>query len=303
MGTLSRDARSGLAALAFATLFAVAGCTSDGPPPQAGDCYDLVAGSWSQVEAVTATDLTPAPDASGDSLMYALPVRIRLEESLTSASDSSALRIMSIPPEALQLPHQFLAWRMAADTLVLLTSTGNGGTITHLLADSDGWAGTATTHEHTATRPIFRRPVQAARVGCESPPPVPASEGPLLPRTVELQSGALLSLGEPLPGGSTPIARSAMGVLVGDEPAGAWAGAEAVWIYLGRDSLIWTIRLRYPPGTRLESLIDTLETEYDLGGRTGDGRGGSWTNRTTTFRVASNAPPRVQLEDPRLRPR
>ena len=304
MGTLACDVRSILAAWVFPMSCAVAGCNPNEPPPQAGDCYDLVGGGWSQVRAAELAGVpTSAPDVSSDSLMFALPVRVRLEERLTSSSDLSALRVMSIPPEALQVPHHFLAWRTAADTLVLVTSTGNGGTMTHLLPSQGGWSGTATTLEHTEARPIFRRPVQASRVNCESPPPFPASDGLQLPRTVELASGALLSLGEPLPGAPTPVARSAMGILVADEPAGVWAGAEAAWVNLGRDSLIWAIRLRYPAGTRLGVMLDTLAAQYDLGARPTDGAGGYWTNRTTTFSVPSNDPPRVHLEDPRLRPR
>lgn len=284
-------------------------CAVDRSPPQIqpGSCYEVSTGAWTVVDSTRVDDGPAAPpDRRGDSLSYVFPVRVRLDSAAHEGTPGG--RVMTVPDEVLQVPHRYHWWRVSGDTLQLVLSTGYAGLMTRLLPDDTAWAGSAVTWSDGGGRPLFSRSVRLDPASCSSPAPVPASADRPLPRQIELATGALLAVGRSVPSGTRTSDGLYGNLLVEEATAGAWAGADSVFVRLSPDSLVRRIDVRYPPDHDLQALATMLEGEFGPARRSESRfllneprRSWRWSNRTTDVVVRESADGGiVQLEDPRF---
>ena len=167
-------------------------------------CYDVTEGEWVVEQTVPGEDMGLVPSELGyDSVDYQIPPRIQFagpSDRRFSATD------VVVPEGALPTPHRYPTGEIIGDSLVLVFSTGHVGVRATLARSGTGWAGTARTWVDHTPQQVSARPVELTQVPCDSPPPVSSDVMPPVPRTVELESGLAITLGEPLPASLETVA-------------------------------------------------------------------------------------------------
>lgn len=268
---------------------------------QTGECYDVTLGEWAAIDSTHTIDWPRPgpPDATGDSLIYAVPVRVRLDSVAHPHMLGRGQFVMTVPAEALQVPHSILTWRAEGDSLALVVSTGFAGTVTRLVRDGSGWLGSARTFSDVAGLLQFDRTVRLHRVVCDLPPTVPASAARPLLGSIDLASGKRLSLGAPLPAGVTTHRRPSGAMTVEDAVSERWMGTDTVVVRVDPDGRLTWIELRYKESFDLTPTLAFLQTEYGPGRQLGDARAWFWNNRTTRMSVRLDHRPSLTLADPR----
>ena len=153
---------------------------------QVAACYDAEVGPWTPVPGEINQELPP-PDTTADSLLYAFPPRIEIEENGT----------LRVPEGALRTAHDRLSWRSPReDSLIVhLGWKAYAGVNTQLLIDDEGWWGESRTWAHTPGQRRYSQPIRLRRVDCASVPPVRADEDRWVPLELELRSGMKILVG------------------------------------------------------------------------------------------------------------
>lgn len=266
-----------------------------------GSCYNIAAsGPWMPIDATAASPALrrPPPDQSDDSITFSVPTRIQL-----SGRPSRGGFTVEIPEGALQTPHRFRFWQMAADSLNLVFSTGFAGTRGNFGRSGSGWVGSLGTLSDQGGTQLYKRAFSLTQVDCNAPPPQPASLDRRLPRAIQLSSGQYLELGRALPAGISVVPRRLGALTVVAETAGLFAGADTVIALVNGEALVARVEVHYPSAFDLNGLVERIEAEFGPALSLGD-RGAGWLNRTTTaYAFPSSAPGqavRIILLDPRL---
>jgi hypothetical protein len=178
------------------------------------------------------------------------------------------------------------------------TVLGHPGTGGAFVEEGTAWRGSLHAFRYQGVT-AYERDFVLEPVGCETPPPVPASlDRPVL-RRVELASGAVLELGRPLPPGVDVERRPTGAWTVLAEAAGRFAGADTIIIVRPGldDAPVGWIELRTVDDLDLQPLLLGLIREFGAPRRR-EGGGVEWENRTTQFFIRN--PRRVVLIDPRI---
>ena len=184
-----------------------------------------------------------------------------------------------------------------------------------MIADGTGWRGEARSSGDVRPWPVQRRSIRLERTDCETMPAVTAADDPYIRRTVDLNDGQTLALGEFLPDRTDWTVRGSLGM---SRLAGAIAGqpfgdAVEVDVRLNDDNKIFYIGLRFSSDVTVSHLVDRLSDAMgpptdrsQEPGPSGPVDMASWRNRTTTLfisRYGPGSPVRLTVSDPLLRRR
>jgi hypothetical protein len=260
--------KSATAGLAVALPLIAAACA--GPPARdpaaahadALGCYDVGLGPWTEMEQdheVQPTD----PPPTDDSLTHVIPPRIQLSDQPPRYSDPDHPSwSAAAPPGALPVGQPDQGWSLDENGRLSL-GYGNGLSGFHgtLASIGDSWQGPmeATSDVGGITR--WQRQVTLSRVDCASPPPVTDASAWLLPRTVELEGGMILTLGERPPDGLPTYDRPDHAPGVAANTLGLFAGADTVVMVL-QDGRVGLIQMTFLPPATPDALLPRLSAAY-----------------------------------------
>lgn len=210
-------------------------------------CHDISVGEWH-----VAYDPDPTrPNEKPSSIVYLLPDRI--EFAAEDGDRRSRYAQITVPDGALPSMHSYASAWIADDTLRLSFGTGFSGISARLVRSGDGWAGTARTFVDYVSARLHARPIELRRVDCDSPPPISMNAMRPLARTVELEGGPVVTLGEPLPESLPTLPADAWSRFVVARTTGLFGTTDSIRITL-RDSydepdaeLVDRVELWYPP--------------------------------------------------------
>ena len=115
------------------------------------------------------------------------------------ASDTSSTEIV-VPEGALPSVHTIMSGQIVGDSLHVVFSTGYGGVSAVLGWTGDRWVGSAQTFvDYGPPFEFDAGPIEFTPVSCDLPPPVPVDAMLPITRSVALEGGLVITLGEPLP--------------------------------------------------------------------------------------------------------
>lgn len=267
--------------------------------PAVGSCYDIHVGPWESEQ--------DSPPTSPD---YEPPSRVQF--SGAQMDDRLPDRRLEVAPNALPSPHILAGWRVGGDALSVYWSDGYVGLSATLLPDGTGWEGEARSFGDVVPWPVERRSIRLDLADCDTMPAVTAADDPFIRRSVDLNGGQELALGESLPARSDWRIRGSRGR---SRMAGAIVGppfedAVEVDIRLNRDLIVRWIGLRFPRDVTVDDLIDRLAAamgsptnRFQERGTEGIMDMASWRNRTTSFwimRSGPDSPATIGMSDPRI---
>ena len=244
--------------------------------PQLTGCYDVTVGDW-VVESYPLFRLRriPVPSERGDSTDYEIPPRIEFAGPSDPPSSGTAI---VVPEGALPSVHGYMSGEIIGDSLDLGFSTGYGGVTARLVRSGDAWVGTARTFIDVSRYPVHARPITLTPVACDTPPPVSIDElRPPLARSVELEDGLVITLGEPLPEPleAKPESTRPAGTdsivtppwdwqLVTGRTRGLFGTTESIAVLLNRSQKVTHVRLRYRGAEAFAALDARLRVEYGV---------------------------------------
>lgn len=235
-----------LAALAAGTLAA-----QESPAGLTG-CYDI-----------TARDLL-TDDLVGSGLEHEIPRRIEFAGTYRGWSDRDSLRTAIVVPEgALPSVHHLMSGEIIGDSLHVGFSTGYGGVTAMLGWTGERWVGVAR-HFYDVGPPFEEDagPIELTPANCDSPPPIPVDVMLPITRSVELEGGLAITLGEPLPEtlGTTPE-RFTYKQVTG-RTTGLFAGTDSISVGLVEQWGVTQIRLHYTDPGAYSSAQTRLRRAY-----------------------------------------
>lgn len=303
--------------LVIATAIAGAGATgighaqlaaqdTSGKSAELTGCYDVTEGEWMVEETYPGEDAYPVPSEYGyDSVDYQIPPRIQFAG--PSDRRPSATQVV-VPEGALPTPHRYTTGEIIGDSLVLVFSTGHVGVRATLARSGTGWSGTSRTWVDHTPQQVNARPVELTRVPCDSPPPVSSDIMRAIPRTVELESGLAITLGEPLPSqletvGLEPdsVQRGSvrLPIRIVDRTRELFGTTDDISVDLTRDGLVRSIRIWYS-GAEDHATLEARLRSWD----TGRGEQALWNagdnlmavNRTTLLFLTASQGEGVEIE-------
>ena len=226
------------------------------PPTELTGCYDI-----------TAKDLL-TDDLVGSGLEHEIPRRIEFAGPVRGWDASDTLRTEIVVPEgALPSVHTSMSGEIIGDSLNVGFSTGHGGVTAVLGWTGDRWVGTA--HTFVDYGPPFRHdagPIELTPVGCDSPPPVSIDAMLPITRSVELEGGLAITLGEPLPEalGKTPE-RFTYNNVTG-RTTGLFAGTDSIAVGVVERWGVTQIRLHYADPGAYSNVETRLRRAYGVPG-------------------------------------
>lgn len=260
------------AILAVGTGLGSARLTAQEAPAELTGCYDITVGDWVVEKTVPGRDEPePLPSESPDSIYYEIPPRIQF------VSGGAGRTVIVVPEGAMPSVHRYRRSAIVGDSLRLSFSTAFTGVTARLVRSGAGWTGTARGFTDVVPYQVNARPITLLPVPCDTPPPVSVDETmPPLARSVELESGLVITLGEPLPeqleteaapprtverSGSLDTIPSNWLLVVG-RTRGLFGTTDSVAVLLNRSSEVGEIRLRYPGADSFERLDARLRDLY-----------------------------------------
>lgn len=232
-------------------------------PGELTGCYDI-----------TARDLL-TDDMVGSGLQSEIPRRIEFAGPFRGwgAGDTSRTEIV-VPEGALPSIHHLMSGEIVGDSLFVGFSTGYGGVTARLGWTGGRWVGVAR-HFYDVGPPFDddAGPIELTPASCDSPPP--ASVDAMLPitRSVDLEGGLVITLGEPLPS-VLGTATERFNMSVPGRTTGMFAGADSIQVSIVEPWGVTQVRLYYNPGarsdleTRLRRAYGDPETDPRWGHRT-----------------------------------
>ena len=244
--------------------------------PQLSGCYDVTVGDW-VVEGYPRFRLRriPVPSERGDSTDYEIPPRIEFAGPSDRPSSGTAI---VVPEGALPSVHGYMSGEIIGDSLDLGFSTGYAGVSARLVRSGDAWVGTARTFIDIGGYPVHARPITLTPVACDTPPPVSIDElRPPLARSVELEDGLVITLGEPLPepleaepestrpaGTDSIVTPPRDWQLVPGRTRGLFGTTESIAVLLNQSHQMTRVRLRYRGAEAFAVLDARLRVEYGV---------------------------------------
>ena len=256
-------------------------------PRELTGCYDITADSLEI--------------GSGSGFATEVPSRIEFAGQFRgfAGPDTSRTRIV-VPEWALPSVHSLTWGQIVGDSLNLVFSTGYGGVKATLGWTGDRWVGAARTFRDLGPPFEFDAgSIELTPVSCDSPPPVPVDAMLPITRSVELEGGLAIALGEPLPEAleTTPARRNT--VTVTGRTTGLFAGAESVEAEVGARGVtrIWLYYADPGIQSSLESRFrDAYGVPEQMGGQTA-----AFLNRITSLSLTRlrNGEAQVDLWDRR----
>ena len=215
-------------------------------------CYDI-----------TARDLL-TDDLVGSGLQHEIPRRIEFAGPSRGWSDRDSLRTAIVVPEgALPSVHHLMSGEIIGDSLNVGFSTGFGGVTAMLGWTGERWVGVAR-HFYDVGPPFEddAGPIKLTPASCDSPPPVPVDAMLPITRSVELEGGLVITLGEPLPEalGTTPE-RFANKSVTG-RTTGLFAGTDVISVGVVEQWGVTQIRLRYTDPDAYSNVETRLRRAY-----------------------------------------
>lgn len=266
------NAIAAAATLAVGTGLVGARVTAQETPAELTGCYDITVGEWVVEETVPWRDEPePLPSESPDSFYYEIPPRIEF------VSGGPGRTEIVVPEGAMPSVHRYRRSAIVGDSLRLSFSTGFTGVSARLVRSGAGWAGTARGFTDVVPYQVNVRPITMLPVPCDTPPPVHIDEVmPPLARSVELESGLVITLGEPLPeqleteaepprtverSGSLDTIPSNW-LLVAGRTRGLFGPTDSVAVLLNRSDEVSEVRLRFPGADSYERLEGRLRGAY-----------------------------------------
>jgi hypothetical protein len=243
-------------------------------------CYEVTLGPWAEIEGTGSDRYGPPvpPEESADSVYWTIPSRIRLEDGAGRWPDT---RRLSVPSNALGVPHRHQYWRSSGDSLSVGFTTGFAGTVSRFIPDGAGWIGTASTHVDVDVR-LYQRPAELRPIDCGAPPVEPATLDAPFPRSVEVDGGFIVSLGAPAPSGLVLLPIRDGVWTVATVPTGLWVGSDTLIVWLDEERSVRRIDVGYPVsfdgGSLIERLVATYANVTLLAGH-------QWWNRSTRMMI------------------
>lgn len=247
------------AILAVGTGLGSARLTAQETPAGLTGCYNITVGDWVVEKTVPGRDEPePLPSESPDSIYYEIPPRIEF------VSEGPSRTVIVVPEGAMPSVHRYRSGAIVGDTLRLSFSTGFTGVAARLVRSGEAWTGTARGFTDVIPHQANARPIALLEVPCDTPPPVSIDEMmPPLARSVELESGLVITLGEPLPEQlETEATISSNWLLVVGRTRGLFGTIDSVAVLLTRSNEVSQIRLRYPGADSFERLDARLRDLY-----------------------------------------
>jgi len=209
-------------------------------------CYDITVGEWMVDEPLPGQPPRPLPNETGDSAIFEIPPRIEFAGTFRDFDGRLTSRTRIVVPEgALPSVHRYMSGELLGDTLSIRFSTVFAGVGGSLAPSGNGWAGTVFTHTDTSGR-RDSRPVELTEVSCDSPPPVSMDAMRPLPRSVELEGGAIISLGKPVPSTLEMAPGRLRFLRVVGRTAGLFGTTDSISVVVGWDQEVVYITLNYP---------------------------------------------------------
>ena len=235
-------------------------------PAELTGCYDITA------REPDSADGPRLEIGSGSGSEGAIPPRIEFAGPFRGFGPDTSRTQIVVPEGALPSVHSMTWGQIVGDSLNLVFSTRYGGVKATLGWTGDRWVGAARTFRDFGPPFEFDAgSIELVPVSCDSPPPV--SIDPMLPitRSVELEGGLAITLGEPLPEAleTTPARRNT--VIVIGRTTGLFAGAESVEAEVGgrRVTHIWLYYADPGVHSSLENRFrDAYGVPEQMGGQT-----------------------------------
>ena len=223
-------------------------------PTQLTGCHDI-----------TARDLL-TDDKVGTGFEDEIPRRIEFAGPARGwgAGDTSRTEIV-VPEGALPSVHTMMSGEIVGDSLNVVFSTGYGGVSAVLGWTGGRWVGSAQTFvDYGPPFEFDAGPIEITPVSCDSPPPVPVDVMLPITRTVELEGGLVITLGEPLPEalGTTPE-RFAYNKVTG-RTTGLFAGTDSIVAGVVERWGVTQIRLHYADPGAYSSVESRLRRAYGV---------------------------------------
>lgn len=226
---------------------------SQEPPDSLTGCHDI-----------TARDLL-TDDKVGTGFEDEIPRRIEFAGPFRGWDASDTLRTEIVVPEgALPSVHTIMWGQIIGDSLHVVFSTGYGGVSAVLGWTGGRWVGSAQTFvDYGPPFEFDAGPIEITPVSCDSPPPVPVDVMLPIARTVELEGGLVITLGEPLPEalGRTPE-RFSMNVT--GRTTGLFAGTDSIAVGVVERWGVTQIRLHYTDPGAYSSVETRLRRAYGV---------------------------------------
>ena len=269
-------------------------------------CYDITVGDWIVPEPAPGQPPRPLPNETGDSAIFEIPPRIEFAGAFRDFDGRLTSRTRIVIPEgALPSVHGYMSGELVGDTLSLSFRSVFFGVRGRLPPTENGWAGTIFTHTDTGN--FNRRPVELTRVSCDSPPPVSIDAMRPVARSVQLEGGLVITLGEPLPSLLKMAPGRQLHFTVPGRTAGLFGTTDSISVLVGWDLEVASVGLRYPVEAHGELAARLRERLGSMGGEFESTQTSlHWRNRITDLRLtrsesSGNADmTSISLYDPRL---
>lgn len=255
------------------------------PAAELTGCYDITVGDWIMPEPAPGRPPRPSPSETGDSALLEIPPRIEFAGTFRDLDGrlTSATRIV-VPEGALPSVHAYMSGELVGDALALGFHSVFFGVAGSLSPSAAGWSGTLFAHTDTGGK--GSRPLEMTPADCDSPPPVPIDAMRPVPRSVELEGGLVISLGEPIPASLEMAPGQLRHYRVIGRTTGLFGTTDSISVLVGRDLEVASVRLRYPAEAHGELAARLRERLGSTHGPVESNRPSlRWRNRITDLRL------------------
>ena len=276
------------------------------PAAELTGCYDITVGDWIMPEPAPGRPPRPSPSETGDSALFEIPPRIEFAGTFRDRDGRLTSRTRIVVPEgALPSVHAYMSGDLVGDTLLLGFHSVFYSVGGRLPPSGNGWSGTLFARTDTGGK--GSRPLELTPADCDSPPPLPIDAMRPVPRSVELEGGLVISLGEPIPESLEMAPGQLRRYRVIGRTTGLFGTTDSISVLVGRDLEVASVRLTYPAeahGDLADWLRERLGSTH--GAVESDRMSLHWRNRITDLRLTrsgssgNGGATRVNLDDQRF---